>query len=167
MDWLGKAGDKLTSNPGLALSALGLGASALKSGQVPKGYNQLLTQAGALGTQGNALTTGALDNALPPAAQAQLNMASESAKASVRSTYARMGLTGSTMEAQALASVDETTAAQGYQMIQSLYQQGLQTSQLSASLYDQIMQANVSGNNALSGAVGNFAGALGGASLKG
>jgi hypothetical protein len=44
---------------------------------------------------------------LPPGAQANLNAATEAAKAQTRSAYAREGLTGSTMETQALADIDQ------------------------------------------------------------
>jgi hypothetical protein len=158
--WSG-AGDVLASNPGAVVGALGLGASALTSQRQPKGYNQLSGEANQLASQGAQLQQ-SLNGALPAGAQSALNQASNSAKAQIRSTYAASGLSGSTMEAQALANVDQTVAAQGFQMADQLYQQGVQESGMASNLYQQIMQVNAQSDAALSSAIGNFASALAG-----
>jgi len=162
---LSGAGDVLASNPALTLGALGLGASALTSQQQPKGYNQLSGEANQLASQGAQLQQ-SLNGALPAGAQSALNQASNSAKARIRSQYAASGLSGSTMEAQALAGVDETVAAQGFQMADQLYQQGVQESGMAANLYQQIMNVNAQSNAALSSSIGNFSAALAGAGMK-
>ena len=162
---LGSAGNVLASNPALTLGALGLGASALTSQQQPKGYNQLAGEAGQLASQGAQLQQ-SLNGALPAGAQSALNQASNSAKARIRSQYAASGLSGSTMEAQALAGVDETVAAQGFQMADQLYQQGVQESGMAANLYQQIMAVNAQSDAALSSSIGNFSAALAGAGVK-
>lgn len=165
VDIAGKAGNVITSNPSTALGALGLGYSALKAGQMPKGTNALTSQANALATQGSQLQQ-SLNGPLPAGAQASLNQASQSAKAQIRSQYANLGLIGSTMEAQALAGVDQTVAAQGFQIADQLYQQGVSETNMSSQLFQQIMSIQASQNNALTGAIGNFAGALAGSGLK-
>lgn len=156
----------LSSNPGVALGALGLGYQALKGNEMPKGYNQLAGEAAALTSEANQLSSQALNQALPPGAQAQLDQASNAMKARVQSQFSRMGLGGSTMEAQALASVDQQVASQGYSIMQNLMQQGLSAAQAADAMLNQIMSAQVSQQNALTGAIGQFAGGLAGASLK-
>ena len=157
------AGNVIASNPGTALGALGLGYSAINAGTMPKGTNALTSEANSLATQGNTLAQ-SLNGPLPPAATAALNEASNSAKAQVRSQYANLGLTGSTMEAEALAGVDQTVAAQGFQIADQLYQQGVSEANISSRLFQQIMAIQAGQNNALTGAVGNFAAALAGGS---
>ena len=158
---LSSAGDVLASNPGAVIGALGLGASALTSQQQPKGYNQLSQEAQQLAAQGSQLQQ-SLNGALPAGAQSALNQASNAAKARIRSQYAASGLSGSTMEAQALAGVDESVAAQGFQMADQLYQQGVQESGMASNLYNQLMQVNAQSDAALSSSIGNFSTALAG-----
>jgi hypothetical protein len=154
-------GSALVNNPQIALGALGLGASALLGQQQPKGYNPLNQEAQQLASQGSKLQQ-SLNGALPAGAQSALNQASNSAKARIRSTYAASGLSGSTMEAQALAGVDQTVAAQGFQMADQLYQQGVQESGMASNLYNQIMQVNAQSDAALASSIGNFSAALAG-----
>ena len=157
----------IKANPGLALAGLGMGYDVLKGNQMPKGYAQLEQQANTLTAEANQLTQGALNNALPPEAQAQLDQAQNSAMQQIRSKYAQMGLSGSSMEAQAQAGVNEAMASQGYSIMQQLMSQGLSAAQAANAALTQIMNANVAQGAATSGAIGNFAGALAGSSTKG
>ena len=157
----------IKANPGLALAGLGMGYDVLKGNQMPKGYAQLEQQANTLTAEANQLTQGALNNALPPEAQAQLDQAQNSAMQQIRSKYAQMGLSGSSMEAQAQAGVNEAMASQGYSIMQQLMSQGLSAAQAANAALTQIMNANVAQSAATSGAIGNFAGALAGSSTKG
>ena len=157
----------IKANPGLALAGLGMGYDVLKGNQMPKGYAQLEQQASTLAAEANQLTQGALNNALPPEAQAQLDQAQNSAMQQIRSKYAQMGLSGSSMEAQAQAGVNEAMASQGYSIMQQLMSQGLSAAQAANAALTQIMNANVAQGAATSGAIGNFAGALAGSSTKG
>ena len=157
----------IQANPGLALAGLGMGYDVLKGNQMPKGYAQLEQQATTLAAEANQLTQGALNNALPPEAQAQLDQAQNSAMQQIRSKYAQMGLSGSSMEAQAQAGVNEAMASQGYSIMQQLMSQGLSAAQAANAALTQIMNANVAQGAATSGAIGNFAGALAGSSTKG
>ena len=161
-DPLGTIGGAAADNGKLALSALGLGYDALKGNKPPQGQEQLQTLANSLTKQSEKLTSSALNTALPPEAQAQLEQARSSATAEIRSQFARMGLGGSTMEAQAMAGVQERIAAQGFTIMQQLMQQGLSAAQAADQMLAQIMSSNVSRDNALSSAVGSFAGALAG-----
>ena len=144
------------------MSAGGLGLQALRSTGLPPGGSQLKALADQFSTQGATLTTDALAGKLPPGAQAQLSQASDAAKAKVRSEYARMGLSGSTMETQAMAQADQQMAAQGYQMMQQLLSTGLSEEQAAATMMQQLMTAQISQQTALTGALARFAGGLGG-----
>jgi hypothetical protein len=152
----------IADNGKLALAGAGLGYDALKGNKPPQGQEQLQALADSLTKQSKQLTSTALNTALPPEAQAQLEQARSSATAGIRSQFARMGLGGSTMEAQALAGVQEQIAAQGSTIMQQLMQQGMSAAQAADTMLAQIMQSNVSRDNALSSAVGSFAGALAG-----
>ena len=66
-----------------------------------------------------------------------------------------------------MAGVDERVAGEGYQMTQSLLQQGVQESNLASHIYAQLMQVNSQQAAAQTAGIGNFAAALGGAGLKG
>ncbi len=144
------------------MSAGGLGLQALRSTGLPPGGSQLKALADQFSTQGATLTTDALAGKLPPGAQAQLSQASDAAKAKVRSQYAQLGLSGSTMEAQAMAQADQQMAAQGYSMMQQLLSTGLSEEQAAATMMQQLMTAQTSQQTALTGALGRFAGGLGG-----
>jgi hypothetical protein len=152
----------LVDNGKLALAGAGLGYTALKGNKPPQGQEQLQALANSLTKQSQQLTSTALNTALPPEAQAQLEQARSSATAGIRSQFARMGLSGSTMEAQALAGVQQQIAAQGFTIMQQLMQQGMSAAQAADQMLAQIMSSNVSRDNALSSAVGSFAGALAG-----
>jgi hypothetical protein len=144
------------------IGAGGLGMQAFQSSGMPPGGQQLQNMANQFSTQGATLTTDALAGKLPPGAQAQLSQASEASKAKVRSEYARMGLSGSTMETQAMAQADQQMAAQGYQMMQQLLNTGLSEQQAAATMMQHLMTAQTAKQTALTGALGRFGGGLGG-----
>ena len=156
----------LSSNPGVALGALGLGAQALRGNQSLPGMDALSKQAATLSGQANQLSADALNKGLPAGAQAQLDQAANAMKAKVQSQFARMGLGNSTMEAQALSSVDQQISGQGYAIMQSLMQQGLSAAQAANVALSQIMSASNQQQNALTGAIGQFAGGLAGGSAR-
>jgi hypothetical protein len=156
----------LSSNPGVALGALGLGAQALRGNQSLPGMDALSKQAATLSGQANQLSADALNKGLPAGAQAQLDQAANAMKAKVQSQFARMGLGNSTMEAQALSSVDQQISGQGYAMMQSLMQRGLSAAQAANVALSQIMSASNQQQNALTGAIGQFAGGLAGGSAR-
>ena len=157
----GAVGDKLAANPGAVLSALGLGYSAIQGNSMSAAEASLKQQAQSLAAQGSSLQN-ALNGQLPAGAQAALNQASQSSKAAVRSEYARLGMSGGTSEATALAQVDQQVAAQGYQIAEQLYQQGVSESQLSAGMFEKLMQAQQQSSSALTSAIGLFAKSLAG-----
>lgn len=118
---------------------------------------------------------------LPPGAQTAIDQATASAKASIKSKYASLGLSGSTMETQDLNSVDMQAASQVVTLATNLYNTGVSQTGLANQLYTAIMQGqgdilsadtNVIGqdtgvigalsanNNSANAAVTNYAAAL-------
>jgi hypothetical protein len=157
----GAVGDKLTSNPGAVLSALGLGYSALSGSSSSSSEKALKQEAQSLAGQSASLES-ALNGQLPAGAQAAVNSASKSAKAAIRSEYAQLGMSGGTSEATALANVDQQTAAQAYQIQMDLYKQGVSDASMSSQLFEKLMSAQQQSNSALTSAIGNFAKSLAG-----
>lgn len=158
LDTLGTA---IGSNAGPLLGGAVLGAESLRSQKLPN-QDQLQGSAQNLGTQGQALIDALTTGNLPAGAQQALDQAAADQKAHIRSQYAGMGLSGSTMEQQALAQVDQNAATQKFQQIQQLVQTGLSETQLSNQLYQQLSNAQIQGDAALSSALANFAASLGG-----
>ena len=70
-----------------------------------------------------------------------------------------MGQSGSTAEMTDLSNVDATMSSQGANIALSLLNSGVSESNLSASLYGQLMQTALQQDNILSQAIGSLAGA--------
>jgi hypothetical protein len=118
------------------------------------------------------LAAGAGPGTLPAGGEAEINQAVQAAQAQIRSQYASMGLSGSTMEQQALAEVTQNAVAQRFQIAQNMAQQGVseigagtsvtgQGGQLlggAANITNQILQESLQQDQALQQAVSNFAG---------
>lgn len=161
-----KALSYVGNHPGLALGGLGLGASLLMNSSVP-GLDSLQTEAGLLASKGNSASGALQSGELPQGAQAALDQATESAKATVRSRFAGLGLSGSTQEAEALSGIDEQAASQKYEMLLQLTQTGLGEIGAADSLYGNIMNAEIAQDQSASNAISRFAGALAGGGANG
>src|SRR6185312_7449343 len=151
----------VSNHPGLALGGLGLGASLLMNSSVP-GLDSLQTEAGLLAQKGNSAAGALQSGQLPQGAQASLDQATEAAKATMRSRFAGLGLSGSTQEAEALSGIDQQAASQKYQMLLQLTQTGLGELGQADSLYGTILNAEVAQDANASNAISRFAGALAG-----
>ena len=127
---------------------------------------QPIEQAAAqLGAEGTTLQSYLTTGTLPPGAQAAVDQATNAAKAQIRSNYANLGLTGSTMEASAMNQADQNAAAMTFQIADQLLAQGANFTQLSTQLYTNILNLTVQQDAAFQQALGNFAGGLAGAGL--
>lgn len=154
---------------GPAVSGAGLVASAIE-GQQPTGApsekvdnTALANQAAADATQGQQLQSYITNGTLPPGAQTGIDQAANSAKASIRSKYASMGMSGSSSEQQELAAVDSNAQVQGEQIAQQLLNSGIQENQLSSQLYQSLLNGTLASDKQLSSAISGFAGSLAGA----
>jgi hypothetical protein len=146
--------------PSTLLGAVPLGIDLLEGNKQPANYGTLEQQAGTLAAGGNQLQSYLQSGTLPPGLQTSLNSAATAAQAAIKSRYATTGMSGSSAESQDLQNVANQVSGQGAQIALQLSQQGLSETQLSDQLYAQLMQTSLSQDNALSSAVGNFAGAL-------
>lgn len=157
-----KALGLLEKNPGVLLSG-GLLASQLFRGNQPYPAEQSIQNlATNTGTQGAALSAYINSGTLPPGAQQAVSSATEAAKATTRSRYANLGLTGSTMEAQALQGIDQHAAAQTFQIADQLLAQGADYTKISGSLYNTLLQTQAAQDQEFQKALMTFAGGLGG-----
>ena len=162
-DPFGTLGSAVTNNPGVALGALGLGGEAAMGQRMPKGYNQMQGEAQQLGNLGSSMLQTAQSGVLPPSAQAGLKQQASADTARIRQTYAAQGLSGSTMEVQALQDVGQRTQAAIWTEMQGFYKTGLEASGMSADLYGKMFTVNAAQDQAFIKAAAGFAAALGGA----
>jgi hypothetical protein len=152
----------LTEHPALALSGLGLGYMALKGNQPPAGYNQLSATAAQEAATGQSLVQAGTTGNLPVGAQEAVDTALRANEAQIRQQYANMGLSGSTMEAQALGNAQSAASAQVYSIMQQLMTQGLSMEQAAAGALQTVMQSSTQQNASLNQAIALFAGGLAG-----
>ena len=145
-----------------ALAVGGLGLSATKAQAKLPGEVPLTNTAENLGTQGTQLTNYLTAGTLPPGLQAGIDQAKEAAKATIRSQFAGIGMSGQPAEAQALAQAEMAAQTQGAQTAVALLNSGLQASQMSAELYNMILQNSLNQDRELGSAVSNFATAMAG-----
>lgn len=170
----------IKNNPGLA-ATLGIGAAGtlasgklapLIAGKVPQqpGLEALLAQErGLAGTQqqlGTTLTDPLVTGKLPSGAEQSVTNAINDAITTTKARYANLGLSGSTMEADAVANIQNQATAIRFKIAQEMAQTGIQaTSQaagamgLQDTIYTQLMNAQISQDQALQQAIARFAGA--------
>jgi len=140
-----------------AIGAAPLAVDLLRGNQPVSGQAQIGTSAAQLSAQGTQLQSYLQTGTLPPGAQASINQAVAASQASIRSQYASMGMSGSSAEAQDLANAQTAGVSQATTMAQSLLSTGLQESQMSDQLYQDIMNQALQQDNQLSSAIGTFA----------
>jgi hypothetical protein len=152
----------IQNNPGALLSGGLLASQLFRGNEQYPAEKSLQTLATNTGTQGQALSGYIQSGTLPPGAQQAVTQATEGAKATLRSRFAQTGLSGSTMEAQALGDVDRQAAAQTFQMADQLLQQGANYTNISANLYNDLLKSQAGTDQEFQKALMTFAGGLGG-----
>src|SRR5581483_1957192 len=133
------------------------GANLLKGNQLPPQFGALSASAQRQAAQGQQLEGYLASGTLPPGMQASLNAAQDAASASIRSEYASRGMSGSSAEAQDIASLGQRVQAQGEQLALQLFSQGVSETQASDALYQQLMSVQMQQDQNLSNAVGKLA----------
>ncbi len=141
--------------------------SAIHANDEPAGVAQLRALADNAAGQGALLTrtgTEALNGNLPGPAMSAIQQALRASQAGVRSNYAGLGLTGSSMEQQDLNAASERALAQRFSIGQQMAQTGLNAATnnnyQAAQLYSQIMNALTSRDTQFGNALARFAGAV-------
>jgi hypothetical protein len=139
------------------LTAGELGANLLRGNQAVAGENELKAAAAQDTAQGQQLESYLSSGTLPPGAQAAINQATEAAKATIRSQYASMGMTGSSAEAEDIANATVAGVTQATNLATQLYSTGMQQYTDGTTLYSNIMTQSLQNDNDLSAAIGNLA----------
>jgi hypothetical protein len=138
------------------LPALGIGYSALRSDRATPGEGQMNAYAQRMGQIGNQLTDPLMTGQLPPAYQSAFDRMQASAEAAIKSKYAKMGISGSSMERSELANVPQQLETQKLQLAQSLATQGMQAMGLGNAAYNQIAQNTIAQDKELANALAAF-----------
>jgi hypothetical protein len=178
---LGGAKDVFSEVGGLkgltALASAGiLGSELLKGPQAYPQQTQLAGQAAGYGQQGgnllalgNNLASPIQTGALPPGANAAIDLSTAASKAGVASKFADLGLSGSTMEGQALATADQQAAAQKFGVAEGMLNSANQIfgdaarfSALGTDTTTNLLKTSMTEDQQYREALANFAKALGG-----
>ena len=88
------------------------------------------------------------------------------APSGIAGKYANLGLSGSTMEAQDMAGLQQQTAAMKYNLAQQASDFGLKSMQLADTIYSQLANYQLSQDQQLQDALAQFAAAAGGGGLS-
>ena len=91
-----------------------------------------------------------------------VNNATSGAQAAIRSKYAQMGLSGSSMEQQELSQVNLNAAGAGAQVALNLYSQGISDANISQEIYKTLLSTDVQQQQQTGNAIANMAQALSG-----
>lgn len=154
-----QVGGFIKDNP-WAIPAAAIGYEALKGTAPLPGQSQIEANAAKLNQQGASLQNYFQSGTLPPGVQSGINSASEAAKASIRSSYASRGMSGSSAEQQDIAAVGERAATQGSQIALSLLQQGVSETGMANQLYLELMGSALQQDQALGSALATFSAAM-------
>ena len=162
-----KAGSFLSKNASSILSALGLAANMAKGQQPPKYSGNLQAQADAMNARGAQLQGYLTSGTLPPGIGDALAGAHDSAAASIRGRYAKMGMSGSSAEMQDLNNLAQTTVSQGADIANKLLATGVSQQQFASGLYQNLMATSMQQDVAMSNAISGFTNAMAKASAVG
>lgn len=151
----------------VAVPAGVMGYSIYRGNQPLPHQRELENLAGGNAATAQALQSQALaamNGQLPGGAEAGIQQGLNAAQAAIRSKYANMGLSGSTMEGQDLANAEQAAVAMRFQIGQEMARTGLagagNANALASSLYDMIMQSMLQQGSQMGDALSAFAGAL-------
>lgn len=156
LESLGLKGDQI-------LPLVGTAAAALRG--PPGDIKALTAMANRFGQQGEALSSYVTNGTLPPGLDSALKQATRASVANIRGTYANLGLSGSTMEAQAVNAAEEQASAQAFSYARDLLTSGIQESGLSAQLFSAIMASQEQSDQSLMNAISGFSAAAAGGAL--
>jgi hypothetical protein len=126
------------------------------------GQTGVTRAAGEAGTMARTLEAYQTSGTLPSGLQSIVDSQSSAAEAKLKSSFAEMGLSGSTMEAQQLGQVKQAKAAEVALMADNLAKQGIQWANLSAQEWNQLMTTQSAQDTAFTNALGKFAAGLAG-----
>ena len=161
-DFLGKAGSTILGQAEKnAIPLAIMGYSALNPPKLPTNLNSMSTNAQLAGTTGTNLINDSTLGTVTPGQQSNINMWTQQAKAQVLDYYSRQGLSGSSMEASALANVDQQASNQVQAIIQQNLTEGLTALGASNTGNSAVANATIANNTAVETMMANLAKATG------
>ena len=157
----GGIGGFLSRNAGWispALGVAGMVASKPNLSTATQGQQGIASTLVGIGTPlASSLSTGQL----PAGLQAGVTNWQKGAEAAVKSRYAALGLSGSTMETQDLNNLAQQGTAYEGQLLQAITNTGLSALGMASSTYGQVANAQIQQDQALQQALTNFASSIG------
>lgn len=162
---LSGAGNFLSKNWPLVAGAGIIGYEALTGNQPLPAEGAIQNMAGTNAAAGRSLESYIQTGKLPPGLQQGVDAATKANEAGIRSTFARMGMSGSTSEAQALAGVKNQAAAATAKIATDLFAQGLSLTNLSEHEFTTLLNVQMQQEATLNANLGRFAAALAGAKM--
>jgi len=166
---IGGAGKVLGNNANILLPA---GALAYQAFGAPKGPDanklqaDMLARADRIDARGQARQDALDKGVLPAGAQATIDAATKAAQAQIRQQFAGMGLSGSTMEQQALQNAANQAQIKGFTVGSQLAQAGFADTQLSSRLYGEVLRQAMQDDRALANSITRFAAAAAGGTAR-
>lgn len=177
---LGGITDFLSANKSLILPGALEAGALLTHPKIPyEGNLQALANPSAGGTAAGGLASSLIPSVqtgnLPPGASTAVSNATQDSITSIKAKYAQMGLSGSTMEAQDIASAQARGQSMAFDLANQLTQTGLTAAGVSQqdlanqqNIYALLMNAQLQNDQQLSDALASFASASAlGSALKG
>lgn len=150
---LGGSGGSLGTAAKYAVPLAAVGSNLISQFKTPKGENQLLTAgSNALSTEQGLINT-LQSGQLPPGEQSVINQGLTDSQNAIKAKYASLGLTGSTMEQQALQAASQDAQTQATNYATQATQTGLQAVGATGSIYSNIMNSILGQNNSLTNAL--------------
>jgi len=156
-------GNNLGTGLQVATGAGGIAMNAMNAEEASKQEKALAAAAASLGATGTQWTAGNL----PQGVKDSIAEATNSAVAATQQQYQKMGLGGSTMEAQAVSDIYNRAQQQASNTALALMQQGASASGVSAQLLSQLMAQQNTKDTNLSNSITGYVKALSGGSSLG
>jgi hypothetical protein len=146
----------LGKNP-MALASTGMmGMNMLKGNQQPAYLKDLQGLASHDRSQGQLMESYLQSGTLPTGMQAGVNAGAASEEAAIRSQYAQHGMSGSSAEAQDIASSKQRALSQGQQIATQLFNTGVSETNAAEQIYAQLMQVQMQQDQQLTAGLSNF-----------
>ncbi len=153
---------QLGKNPGMLLSAAPLAIDMLKGTSLPSAGTALQSQGADAASQGRTLTAFRQSGTLPAGLQSVVDANTNAAVAKIRSSYANLGLSGSTMESQAIEQAKQGASGQVAEIANQLAQQGMQWSGLASEDSARVLSAQMQQDQQFQNSLALFARGLAG-----
>lgn len=151
--------DFLKKNASLLLPAASVGQSVVNSFQNPKGLRQLENAGGQALNTVNSLINSETTGQLPPGQENIVQQQLNDSISAIKSHYAQLGLSGSSVENQAIQQAQNSAIQQRAQLANQATQTGLKALDATDSIYNNIMQTILNKDTNLSNSLSNLASA--------